>query len=87
MTDHKHGFPITTRDRLMLAWQSSMTLARDFGAFSDQEKGIPLQKLCAKFSEEEGIHAAKLRECLLTYEQKEKPPKMPDASHLVIGVG
>ena len=75
MTDNKHGFPITARDRLMLAWQSSLALVRDFGAFSDQEEGTPLQKLYAEFAEEEGIHASKLRECLLAHDQKEKQVK------------
>ena len=70
MTDEKHGMELTARDRLLLAWQSSMKLVRDFGAFADQEDGTPLKKIFAEYAEEEGIHASKFRELLLKYDEK-----------------
>ena len=72
MTDKKHGMDLTTRDRLLLAWQSSMELVRDFGAFANQEDGTPLKEVFAEYAEDEGIHAAKFRELLLEYDRKEK---------------
>lgn len=72
MTDKKHGIDITARDRLLLAWQSSMELVRNFNAFADQEDGTPLKKLFAEYAEDEGIHASKFRELLLAYDEKDK---------------
>ena len=55
---------ITTRDRLMKAWQSSMELVRDYKHYA-QEENDSVSNLFNEFAEEIGIQSSKLRELLL----------------------
>ena len=60
---------ITPRDRLLRAWENSMELVRDFECYSKEIEGNPkLSKTFAEFAEDEGFHAARLRELLLEEE-------------------
>lgn len=69
--DHKDEIKITTRDRLLRAWQNSMELVRDFESYSretgDDEEAA---KTFAAYAEEEGLHASRFREILQGYEEK-----------------
>lgn len=62
---------ITTRDKLMKAWQDSMSLVRDFEIHSHEiSDDRATSQIFARFAEEEGVHAAKFRELLLQYQSK-----------------
>lgn len=64
-----HEVKITTRDRLLRAWEDSMHLVREF---KDCEKEIDdeeVRKMFSEFAEDEGIHASKFKEKLLKYEK------------------
>ena len=60
---------ITTRDRLLRGWQNSMELVRDFETYAkeihDDGKAAALFR---RFAEDEGHHAAQLREMLHQYQ-------------------
>lgn len=67
----KHEIKITTRDKLLRAWQNSMELVRDFETYSkDIDDDEKVAKLFGKYAEDEGFHAAKLREILHEYNNK-----------------
>ena len=61
---NNHEVVITTRDRLMKAWQSSMELVRDYKHYA-QEENDSVSNLFNEFAEEIGIQSSKLREMLL----------------------
>ena len=62
---------ITTRDKLMKAWQDSMSLVRDFEVHSHEiSDDKTTSQIFASFAEEEGVHAAKFRELLLQYQNE-----------------
>lgn len=68
MTDKGHDITITTRDRVLRAWENSMELTRDFEMYS---KLIPDERektMFANFAVDEGLHAAKLLGLLREYE-------------------
>ena len=52
-----HNVTITTRDRLMLAWQNSMELTRDFETYSKETGDERVSVMFAAFAEDEGKHA------------------------------
>lgn len=56
---------ITTHDRLLRAWENSMELVRDFQTYSDEVDDHQVSNVFAQFAEDEGHHAAKLRELLI----------------------
>ena len=58
---------ITTYDRLLRAWENSMELVRDYEMYSKRIEEEDVKQVFKKFAEDEGIHATKLREMLLTY--------------------
>lgn len=59
---------ITTEDKLMLAWENSMELVRDFEIHSKEIDDNPAAaKAFADFAEEEGAHAARFKELLDKY--------------------
>lgn len=58
------GVEITTRDRVLRAWENSMELTRDFAMYSKEVNDAKVADVFAKFAEEEGVHAAKLRDLL-----------------------
>lgn len=69
MTDKdKHNVTITTRDRLMLAWQDSMELTRDFEMYSKETEDEHVAVMFSAFAEDEGLHAAKLLGLLEEYD-------------------
>ncbi len=60
---------ITTRDKLIFAWQKSTELARDFETYSREiEDDGRAKDALADFAEAEAIHAAKLLALLRRYE-------------------
>lgn len=68
-TEEKHGITITTRDRLLRAWENSTELTRDFEIYSkeisDDER---TSSMFANFARDEGLHAAKLLSILREYD-------------------
>ncbi len=59
---------ITTRDRLLFAWQKSTELVRDFELYSKEITDDPrASRALADFAETEAVHAAKLLELLRIY--------------------
>ena len=70
--EKQHKITITTRDRLLRAWQNSMELTRDFEIYSQEIKDDQKSaQMFAKFAEEEGRHAAELRKRLLEYQDSQ----------------
>ena len=62
---------ITTRDRVMRAWQNSMELTRDFEMYSKEiHDDHETARLFAEFAEEECVHAARFREILHKYQNE-----------------
>lgn len=54
---------INTRDRLFLAWQHTMELVRDFGAYAEEEGAkSEVGRLYLSFAEEQGKEAARFLE-------------------------
>lgn len=71
--DHKEDMEIkiTTRDRLLRAWENSKELVRDFEIYSKEiEDDEDVKNVFAEFAKEEGLHASKFREMLHTYENR-----------------
>lgn len=64
----KHKIEITTRDRVMRAWENSMDLARNYElcAKDIQDNSEAAQAFFA-FAEEEALHAARFKEILNHY--------------------
>lgn len=66
-----HEVKITTRDRLLRAWENSMQLVREFKVCEKEiEDNEQASKMFGKFAEEEGVHASKFKAMLLDLEQK-----------------
>lgn len=56
---------ITTRDRLLMAWQHTMELVRDFGAYAEEEGAkSEVGRLFLECAEEQGKEAARFLEQL-----------------------
>ncbi|MEG1993815.1 MAG: rubrerythrin [Oscillospiraceae bacterium] len=69
--ENKNELKITTRDRLLSAWQNSTELVRDFQNYSDDIRDSQcIKKMFAEFAEDEAVHSAKLLEYLHEYEGK-----------------
>ena len=67
----KYDVEITTRDRVMKAWENSMELVRDFESYSKEIKDdSAVAKIFADFAVEEGLHASKFREILHQFQDK-----------------
>ncbi len=61
---------VSTRDRVMRAWENSMELTRDFEMYSKEIHDAPeVAKVFADFAEEECVHAARFREILHKYQE------------------
>ncbi len=58
---------ITTRDRLLRAWQNSTELVRDYQNYSDEVEEEKIKKLFAHYAEDEALHASELLELLHAY--------------------
>lgn len=67
---HPKDITITTRDRVLRAWENSMESVRDFECYSKEiEDNNQVAEIFAEFAKDEGFHAAKLREVLLQMEK------------------
>ena len=65
MNNH-NSVHITSRDRLMRAWQNSMELVRDYQFYADETANHPeITAVFREFAEDEAVHAARFRELLL----------------------
>jgi len=62
---------ITTYDRLLRAWENSMELVRDYEMYSKRIEDDQVKQVFREFAEDEGMHAAKLREMLLDYRREQ----------------
>ena len=59
---------ITTRDRILRAWENSMEMVRDFENYSHEIEDAPeVAELFSEFAKEVGIHASKLRQLMHQY--------------------
>jgi rubrerythrin len=67
---NKNEVEFTTYDRLLIAWENSMEMVRDFEMYSKRIEDEPVKEVFKQFAEEEGMHASKLREMLLEYRDK-----------------
>ncbi|WOC31629.1 MULTISPECIES: rubrerythrin [Caproicibacterium] len=66
---HEKDISITTHDRLLRAWENSMELVRDFESYAKEITDDPkTADVFAKFAEDEGQHASRLREILHQYQ-------------------
>ncbi len=62
---------VSTRDRVMRAWQNSMELTRDFEMYSKEiHDDHDTAHVFAAFAEEECAHAARFREILHKYQNE-----------------
>ena len=62
---------VSTRDKVMRAWQNSMELTRDFETYSKEIHDDPhTARVFAAFAEEECVHAARFREILHRYQDE-----------------
>ena len=62
---------ITTRDKVMRAWENSMELTRDFELYTKQiNDDDDTARVFAQFAEEECVHAARFREILHKYQNE-----------------
>lgn len=63
--EERNGLTITTRDRVLRAWQNSTEMVRDFEIYSQEiSDNREVAALFARFAEDEGHHAAKLLKIL-----------------------
>ena len=66
-----HEIRITTRDKLLRAWENSMELVRDFETCSREIKDDEhAAEVLASFAVDEGVHASTFREMLLEKQEK-----------------
>ena len=69
--EHTQKRQITTRDRLLRAWENTTELVRDFQSYARETKDdAEISKVFSEFAEDEGLHAAKFRE--LMHENQEQ---------------
>ncbi len=61
---------ITTYDRLLRAWENSMELVRDYEMYSKRIDDDKVKDVFKEFAEDEGMHAAKLRNMILDYKKQ-----------------
>jgi rubrerythrin len=64
---NRNEVEFTTYDRLLIAWENSMEMVRDFEMYSKRIEDEKVKEVFKQFAEEEGMHASKLRELLLEY--------------------
>lgn len=57
---------ITPRDRLLMAWENSMEMVRDFETYSNElkEASPRISAVFSEYAEEEGYHAARFKKLL-----------------------
>ncbi len=64
---NRNEVEFTTYDRLLIAWENSMEMVRDFEMYSKRIEDDKIKEVFKQFAEEEGMHASKLREMVLEY--------------------
>jgi rubrerythrin len=67
---NRNEIELTTYDRLLRAWENSMEMVRDYEMYSKRIEDEEVKKVFKKFAEDEGMHAAKLRELLMDYKNR-----------------
>jgi rubrerythrin len=67
---NRNEIEITTYDRLLRAWENSMELVRDYEMYSKRIEDQKIKEIFKRYAEDEGRHAAELRELLLEYKNK-----------------
>lgn len=67
---NRNEIEFTTYDRLLIAWENSMEMVRDFEMYSKRIEDDKVKEVFKQFAEEEGRHASKLRELLLEYRDR-----------------
>lgn len=71
--ENKHRIEITTRDRLLRAWENSMALVREFEDCANEiEDDRQASAVFAEFAEDEGMHAARFKDMLHEYQHQEQ---------------
>ena len=57
----RNGINLTTRDRVLRAWENSTELVRDFQTYAnDTEHNEKLSQMFNEFAKEEAVHASRL---------------------------
>lgn len=69
---NRNEVEFTTYDRLLIAWENSMEMVRDFEMYSKRIEDQQVKEVFKQFAEEEGMHASKLREMLLDYRDQKQ---------------
>lgn len=70
-SDNKNGFEISTRDKVLKAWDKSAELVRDFETYSNEIKdNDAAARLFGEYAKDEGCHAARLLELLQAYDKQ-----------------
>ncbi len=61
----KNGLNITSRDRVLRAWENSTELVRDFQSYANDSQNDPkLSKMFGEYAKDEAAHAAELLKLL-----------------------
>lgn len=69
--DNKNGFEISTRDRILKAWDKSTELVRDFETYSNEiNDNREAAHLFGEYAKDEATHSAKLLELLQKYDKE-----------------
>ena len=63
---------LTTYDRILMTWEESKELVRDFESYSKIVDEPEVAEIFAKFAEDEGHHAAKLLELAHKYSPEQE---------------
>jgi hypothetical protein len=69
MSFSENEIEYSTHDRLLMAWENSKELVRDFEMYSKRIEEEEIKTVFKKFAEEQGMQARQLRELLLKHKQ------------------
>ncbi len=64
------GVEITTRDRVLRAWENSMELVRDYQNYAEEIKESDIKSVFRQYAEDECYHASKFHSMLLEMDNK-----------------
>ncbi len=62
---------ITTRDKLLRAWENTKELVRDFECYSKEVDDEKVRSVFKKLAEDECMHASELQKVLIEYQERE----------------
>ena len=62
---NKNEIELTTYERLLMSWEKSKELVRDYEMYSKRIEDEDVKEVFKKFAEDEGMHATTLREMIL----------------------